>query len=112
MALISAGVGSAAPPQPQPLHCDGLGDLMIVVGPAKGADNNFAAARIVGGGHLIPTSFEYSAFDVTTNTPLVSETTAKGNGNGNHNQQTTTCSSTETGPLSDFLAPGETPPPG
>ena len=112
MALISVGVGSAAPRQPQQLNCNGLGVVTVVTAPAKGAQDDFAVAQVVGDGHLIPTAFDYAAFDVTANQQLFSQTVAKGNGNGNHNQQTTACSFTQTGQLSDFLDPGETPPPG
>ena len=110
-ALISVGSSVAAPPQPQPLHCDGFGDLQIIVGPANGADQSFGAARIVGGGHLIPVSFEFSAYDDTAGFPLFdSGLIMKGNGHGNQNQSAVHCTSTETGTLADFLQPGDTVP--
>jgi hypothetical protein len=113
VALFAAGAGVAAPPQPQTLSCQGLGDVQILVGPANGADQSFGAARIVGDGHLIPVDFQFSAFDVTTNTPLFdSGLVSKGSGNGNHNQSTIFCSETETATLADFLDPGEPVPPG
>jgi len=114
VALFAVSSGVAAPPQPQTLTCQGgLGPIQILVGPANGADQSFGAARIVGGGHLIPVSFEFSAYDVTADMPLFdSGLIMKGNGNGNHNQSTVLCMSTETATLADFLQPGDTVPPG
>jgi hypothetical protein len=112
-ALIAANSGVAAPPQPQTLTCEGLGDVQILVGPANGADQSFGAARVVGDGHLIPVNFRFSAFDVDNNMTLFdSGLVSKGNGNGNRNQPTIFCSSTETATLADFLDPGEPVPPG
>ncbi len=111
-ALVFAGVGAAAAPQPQPFNCVGLGDIMIVTAPSSDNANDFGAARIVGGGILIPVSFEFSAFDNTTNTLLFADGATKGGGNGNRNQTTTTCSFAQTATLADLLGPGETAPPG
>jgi hypothetical protein len=112
-ALVVAGTAVAAPPEPQALTCEGLGEIQIIVGPANGADESFGVARIVGGGHLIPVSFRFSAFDVTAEIPLFdSGLIEKGNGKGNHNQATVVCTSTETGTLADFLEPGDEVPPG
>ena len=112
-ALVMAGTGVAAPPEPQTLTCEGLGELQILVGPANGADQSFGAARVVGDGHLIPVSFRFSAVDVTANMPLFdSGLIEKGKGNGNHDQPTIACMETETGTLADFLEPGDEVPPG
>jgi hypothetical protein len=112
-ALVIVGAGAAAPPQPQTLTCEGSGDLQILVGPANGADQSFGAARVIGGGHLIPVSFEFSAYDVTADMPLFdSGLILKGRGNGNRNQATVHCASTETATLADFLQSGDTVPPG
>lgn len=112
-ALVAAGSGSAAAPQPQSLSCAGLGDVLIRTAPANGADTAFSVGQIAGDGHLIPVSFEFSAFDTTRNMTIFdSGLITKGGGNANRNQTTTTCSSTETSTLGELLDPGETPPPG
>lgn len=113
IALTAVGTSVAAPPEPQPFNCSGLGNIQILVGPANGADTSFGAARIAGGGILIPVSFQFSAVNVTRNSTIFdSGLIAKGSGNGNRNQTTTACSLTDTGTLADFLEPGETVPPG
>ena len=114
VALVAVSPGVAGQPQPQPLTCEGgLGPIQIIVGPAIGAQQSFGTARIVGGGHLIPVSIEFSAYDVTAGMPLFdSGLIMKGGGNGNQNQATVLCSETETGTLADFLQPGDTVPPG
>ena len=113
VAVVAVGVGSAAPPQPQSFNCNGLGDIEILTAPAYGADQNWGAARIVGTGHLIPVAFEFSAFDTTAGVPIFdSGTIVKGGGNANHNLLTTNCSQTQSGPLSEFLEPGDELPPG
>jgi len=112
-AMAIVGSGAAAPPQPQTLTCEGSGDLQILVGPANGADQSFGSARVVGGGHLIPVSFQFSAYDVTADMPIFdSGLIRKGDGEGNRNQSTVRCTSTETATLADFLEPGDTIPPG
>ena len=112
-ALAAAGVASAGKPQPQTLVCGGgLGTVTILTAPANGASNDFGVGRIIGGGHLIPVAFEFRATDVTAGFQLFSDSTSKGGGNGNHNQPTTTCTETQTATLADFLAPGDTVPPG
>ncbi len=111
--LFAVATSTAAPPEPQTLTCQGLGEVQILVGPANGADSSFGVARVVGDGHLIPVDFQFSAYDVTAGFSLFdSGLIQKGKGNGNRNQRTVSCSSIETGTLADFLDPGETPPPG
>jgi len=113
VSLLAVATATGAPPVPQSLTCQGLGEVQIVVGPANGSDQSFGAARVVGDGHLIPVNFQFSAYDVTAGIPLFdSGLIKKGAGNGNKNQQTIPCTSIETGTLADFLDPGETPPPG
>ncbi len=56
-------------------------------------ENSNGAGQIVGQkGHGIPVSFEFSVFDVTTNTLVFSDTEAVGGGHAHPNQTTTTCS--------------------
>jgi len=113
VSLFAVATGTAAPPEPQTLNCQGLGQIQFLVGPANGADSSFGAARVVGDGHLIPVNFRFSAYDVTAGFSVFdSGLIEKGKGNGNKNQQTVPCSLTETATLADFLEPGDTPPPG
>ena len=111
-ALLAAGAGSAAPQQPQTLSCDGLGDIQITAGPANGADQSWGAAQIVGGGHLIPLSFEFSAYDVTKQAVIFDAMPVKGGSHAHASGPVTTCSSSQEGTLQDLLDPGEAPPPG
>lgn len=111
MAVAVAGAGAA--PQPQSFTCQGaLGTIQILVGPANGTQNNknditsWGAARVVGGGILIPTSFSFTIYDNTISQVLFSSTTAKGNGNANPNQTTTTCSQSQTTTLGAVFPPG------
>jgi hypothetical protein len=109
--LVAGGV-SAAPRQPQPFSCNGLGDIQILTPPAHGSDQNWGVAQMVGGGHLIPIQFRFSAFDNTVGVPIFdSGVVTKGGGNANHNQETTDCSFSQTATLADFLEPGDQPPP-
>lgn len=113
VAVVAVGAGSAAPKQPQAFSCNGLGDIQLLTAPAYGADQSWGTAQIVGTGHLIPVSFEFSGYDTDANVLIFdSGPIVKGGGNANHNQQTTSCSQSQTGPLADFLEPGDQPPPG
>jgi len=113
VALLTAGIGAAAPQQPQTLTCGGgLGDIQITAGPANGAQQSWGAAQIVGGGHLIPLAFDFSAYDVTAGISLFDETPLKGGGHANAAGPVTTCSQSFQGKLGDFLDPGQAPPPG
>jgi hypothetical protein len=111
--LVAAATGSAAPRQPQPLHCVGLGDVQILTPPAIGSQTNWGSAQLVGGGHLTPVAFRFSAYDNTISATIFdSGQIVKAGGNANQNQATTACSQIETATLADFLEPGDTPPPG
>lgn len=115
---LAAACAMAAPAyaatQTQQLDCGG--HLITVRVPTDNSSDNggWSVGQITAGGtgHLIPTSFGFSAFDVTRQTPLFSGTQYKGKGHANHNQQAITCTQTQTGKLADLLGPGETPPPG
>lgn len=112
-AVLGAGPAQAAP-STQQISC-GDQTLTIRVNNNHSSDNGgWSAAQIMAGGtgHLIPTSFTFSAYDVTTRTTLFSQTQPKGGGNGNQNQATISCSQTQTGVLADLLSPGDAIPPG
>src|SRR5262245_51375240 len=63
------------------------GDTMTLTVTQTSNDNSVArgVGTLSGGSHLIPTSFSFTATDVTTNTVLFADTQAKGKGNGQHN---------------------------
>ncbi len=99
----------------QPFSCDGLGDLMIRTNNSHSSDSGgWSSAKIVSGagGTLIPVSFTFSAYDVTTGTDLFSFTQVKGGGNANQQQMTYHCYQTMTGTLADLMEPGDEVPPG
>jgi hypothetical protein len=119
LALAGAGTVLAAPAataaqSDQPLTCDGQ-DIVV-----RTADNNssdrggWSAAQIVegGSGTLVPTSFEFSAYDDTLDQSIFSGTQVSGGGHGHGNQETVTCTQVTTASLGDLLEPGDEVPPG
>ena len=75
----------------------------------------WCSAQVVAGGGsrlLIPTSFTFSVYDVTTEKEIFSQTQSKGGGNANQKQSTVTCTQTQTATLADLLQPGDQVPPG
>ena len=75
----------------------------------------WSVAQVVegGSGHLIPTAFSFSVVNVSQPAQtLPPDVSVKGNGNANKKQPTFQCSQAQTGPLSDLLEPGDSPPPG
>lgn len=116
--VVLAGAVGATPAgaaqSTQQLQCGGT-TLTIRVNNNNSSDNGgWSVGQIVNGGsgHLIPTSFSFSAFDLTVNTPLFGATSSKGHGNANQNQQAVTCSQTQIETLADLLQPGDQLPPG
>jgi hypothetical protein len=70
------------------------GDTLTLTVTNTNNDNSLAwgVGTISGGTHLIPTSFSFTATDVSANNKvLFSDTESKGNGNGQHNQTQITC---------------------
>lgn len=113
-ALALPATPAVAAQSTQQIQCDGS-TLTIRTNDNHSSDmGGWSTAQVADGtGHLIPVSFTFSAYDVTTDAYLFpAQTQWKGNGNANHNQQTVTCAQTETGTLASFLGPGEQPPPG
>lgn len=113
---LAAGVLLAPPAgaaqTTQQITCGGE-TLTVRANTNNSSDNGgWSAAHVSGGGHLIPTSFSFSAFDNTLNTELFTFTQQKGGGNANQNQPSISCSQSMTGMLGDLLEPGEEPPPG
>lgn len=91
-AMVVAGAGSAARTT-DTVTCGGETFTLTVTTTKNDNSVAWGVGTISGGTHLIPTSFSFSATDVTANnTVLFSDTEAKGNGNGQHNQTQLTCS--------------------
>jgi hypothetical protein len=115
LTLALAGSASASGPAAPgkdlfDVDCEDLGTITVSVQPAE---DSSGAAQIVGQqGHLIPVQFEFTLFDVTTDTVIFSETDAVGSGNAHRNQETTTCTLVFfEGPASELLEEGEELPP-
>jgi secreted trypsin-like serine protease len=71
----------------------------------------WGVGTVSGGSHLMPTSFSFTATDVSANnTVLFGDMQAKGKGNGQHNQEQITCAGTpETATAGDLGIPGVNP---
>jgi hypothetical protein len=117
--VLPAGAALAAPgatggPQTQTLSCTGgVGDLVIRTSNNHSSDHGgWSVAQVVSGGsgHLIPTAFNFSAYDVTTATTLFSQTQLKGGGNAYPGENPVTCSFSQSGTLADLMQPGDTVP--
>jgi hypothetical protein len=107
---LAAFAGSAAASGPAPpgrdiiqLTCNGTTFTIAV--PRAGDSNG--VGQIVGQkGHGIPVTFEFSVFDVTTDTLLFSEADAVGGGRAHPNQVTTHCTAVVfEGTAADFFGP-------
>lgn len=104
---VFAGPATAAAPTTQQITCNGHQLTIRTNNNSSSMNGGWSVAQIVAGGsgHLIPTSFSLSAYDVTRKLALFSGTQVKGNGNANHTQQTVTCTQTMTGTLAMVLGP-------
>jgi hypothetical protein len=117
-ATLGVGVAAASPASAatstEVVNCGGTHLTIRVPTDHSSENGGWSVGQIVAGGtgHLIPTSFSFRGYDVTTHTVLFSDTQAKGGGHANHNQSVITCTETQTATLADLLGPGETPPPG
>jgi PKD repeat protein len=109
-AMIAAATGSASRGT-DTIKCGG--DTLTLTVTNTSNDNSVAwgVGTISGGTHLIPTSFTFTATDVTANnTVLFSDTESKGNGNGQHNQTQITCTGTpESATAGELGIPGVNP---
>ena len=87
--------------QTMQLDCGGLGTVEIVA--AAGAHDNWAAAQIIGGGHLVPVSFEHKVYDDTAGVTLVDGTVTHSPAHGR--QDAITCSSSQQAQRGDIAPP-------
>jgi hypothetical protein len=101
-----AGNGTTA----QQMTCNGK-DMTILVTSNRG-QSGWAVGRIVGGGSLIPVSFEYTLVDLTQTKDVFSEPQLKGGGSANHQQDASvTCTQLEPmGTFQQLMASPDTPP--
>ncbi|SDB83465.1 hypothetical protein GA0111570_104144 [Raineyella antarctica] len=103
--LMAAGVPAHAAPSYQPnragngvtqmtLECDNGQTVDVLVAGNHSSDmGGWAAARVVGDGVLLPTSFTFALVDLNDPaTPLWQGVQAKGGGKAQSRQQTITCS--------------------
>lgn len=101
--------------QEQPLTCDNGQQITVLTNVNNSSDmGGWESVKVVSGGsgRLIPTSFDFSAFDITTESPIFEGTQTKGGGHANHTQPTVNCSDTQLATLADLLGPGDEVPPG
>jgi hypothetical protein len=115
--LVGASTAQAAQGglQEQALSCGSGQQLTVLTNVNNSSDmGGWEAVRIVSGGsgRLIPTSFEFSAYDDTVQTTIFDGTQLKGDGHGLHNRTTVTCSDSQHATLGDLLQPGDEMPPG
>ncbi|HJQ43246.1 MAG TPA: hypothetical protein VJ831_09190 [Jatrophihabitantaceae bacterium] len=114
IALLAAPPAATAAQSTQELSCDGI-TVTIRSGDNNSSDHGgFGVAQIVAGGsgHLIPTSFAGSLYDVNLDETIFSFDQSKGGGHANHQQDTVSCTQEQDGVLADFLEPGDEPPAG
>ncbi|MEO5608437.1 MAG: hypothetical protein ABIQ61_09800 [Ornithinibacter sp.] len=109
VALTLPGMGSASAAQGyQQLNCTDGSSILVRVPDSHSNDNGgWSVGQIVegGSGHLIPTSFTFTLFDVTTDATIFSGEQLKGGGHANRNQTSVTCSNVESGTAGDFFGP-------
>jgi hypothetical protein len=116
LTLPAAGLFAAAPANAaqsiQEVDCQGLQVIVRTNNNNSSDHGGWGAAQVVNfKGHLIPTSFNGSLYDETTQSEIFSFSQDKGNGNANQNQPTINCIVDQEGTLADFLGPGDVPPP-
>jgi len=108
-AAFAAAAPASAAQQPQDLTCTGLGPITVSTPTENSSDNGgWSVGQITAGGtgHLIPTSFQFTATD--NGAPLFQGTQLKGQGHANANQSTVTCTQTQTASAYDFFG-GQVP---
>jgi hypothetical protein len=89
-ALAVSGVASADR-TPFTVVCGGETLTLTVTSTTNEHGIAWGVGTISGGTHLIPTSFSFTATDLTTDEVVFSETQMKGRGNAQRNQSTITC---------------------
>jgi hypothetical protein len=112
--LTLSGTGSASAAQGYiPLECSDGSSIVVRVPDSHSSDKGgWSVGQVVdgGSGHLIPTSFAFTLYDVTTESTVFSDQQAKGGGHANRRQTSVTCSNTDSGTAGDLF--GSDLPPG
>jgi hypothetical protein len=111
LAVSTAGASASGPAPPGKdlidLNCEGIGAITVSV---PRAESNAVGQIVDAKGHGILVTFSLTVTDVTTDTVLVSESSAVGGGHAHPNQITTTCSDVFSAPASEFFGGGALPP--
>jgi hypothetical protein len=108
-ALAAAGVATAGREQ-QTLLCDGVPLTLTVTTTTNDNSVAWGVGTISGGTHLIPTSFGFTAVDLTAGgVTLFSGTQTKGNGHALPGQPLVTCTSSEQSTAGALGIPGVPP---
>jgi hypothetical protein len=107
LTLALPGTASAAGDAPaargtMQFDCAGLGAVTIVTPPAA-AHENWSAAQIATGGHLVPVAFAYVVYDDTAGVTLDDETVT--HAAAHTHQPTTSCVFSQTAVLGDIAPP-------
>lgn len=122
VAVATAGPALAAPtyaPNPagngitqMQLTCDGQLVTILTNGNRSSENGGWSVGRVVGDGHLIPTSFTFSLVDLATGDAVWSGQQLKGGGHANPQGDLVTCSQTEPAgaTLGQVLGGPDTPP--
>jgi hypothetical protein len=105
LAMLAAGVGSAARTQQQ-LVCNGETLTLTVTTVENEHGVAWGVGTLSGGTHLIPTSFSGQLTDLTTGATLFSFAQTKGKGHALPNATKVTCTETDpAGTAADFGIP-------
>ena len=114
VALTLPGMGSASAAQGyQSFGCDDGSSILVRVPESHSSQNGgWSVGQVVdgGSGHLVPTSFTFTLYDVTTRMTVFSGSQVKGGGHANQMQATVMCSNTQMSTAGDFF--GRDLPPG
>jgi hypothetical protein len=89
------------------LTCDGT-DLTVLINNNASQTGGWGAARVVGGGVLVPTALTFSTVDLTTGVVVHTETQLKGGGHPSAGTTTCTLAVQDTGAtFADLIASGD-----
>ena len=113
-ALTLSGMGSASAAQDlESVNCSDGSSIVVRVPQSHSSENGgWSVGQVVdgGSGHLIPTAFTVTLYDVTTGMTVFSEQQTKAGGKANHMQTPVTCTNMQSGTAGDFF--GADLPPG
>lgn len=112
-AAFAAAAPASAAQQSQSLTCTDLGPITVSTPTQNSSDHGgWSVGQITAGptGHLIPTSFTFSATDDQTGVTVFSGSQIKGQGHANTNQPSVTCTQqSPAGTVGDLFPPDMQP---